>query len=240
MPKLIEPGNSQRPRSNRLNGEMMMVEKLLKSLEDVADPAHTALIIIDPQHDFCSERGALAQRFGLDMTDIQAAVPRLNSFIEECRNSGILVVWIREVFSDDKMHSNQKALWGGGKDIWLIPEGGKGTDWYEKMTPPKPGEPIITKWQYDGFEDTDLHLLLQGRGIKTLLMTGFTTNVCVETTARHGYIKGYYIVLVSDCAAAPTRSEHEAGVFNIKTYFGHVTTSDYLAGIWNEAPAKVA
>ena len=217
-----------------------MNQQLLKTLEEVADPAHSALIIIDPQHDFCSERGAMAQRFGFDMKQIREAVPRLNALIEKCRERGILVVWIREVFSDAKMHANQKALWGAGKDIWLIPEGGKGTDWYEGMIPQREGEPVITKWQYDGFEDTELHLLLQSRGIKSLLMTGFTTNVCVETTARHGYIKGYHIVLVADCAGAPTPAEHESGVFNIKTYFGQVTTSDELARTWAEPVSKVA
>lgn len=212
-----------------------MKEKLLKSLRDVADPTHSALIIIDPQHDFCSERGAMAQRFGFDMKEIKAAVPRLNALIETCRQRGILVVWVREVFADAKMHPNQKALWGGGKDIWLIAEGGKGIEWYDGMIAPQADEPVITKWQYDGFEDTELHLLLQSRGIKTLLMTGFTTNVCVETTARHGYIKGYYVVLVSDCTGAPTREEYESGVFNIKTYFGQVATSAELANIWTGA-----
>lgn len=209
-----------------------MADKLLKSIREMADPAHSALIIIDPQHDFCSERGAMAQRFGFDMKEIREAVPRLNAFIETCRKAGVLVVWVREVFSDNKMRPNQKALWGGGDDIWLIREGGKGVDWYEGMIAPKPGEPVITKWQYDGFEDTDLHLLLQSRGIKTLLMTGFTTNVCVETTARHGYIKGYYVVLVSDCTGAPTHAEYESGVFNIKTYFGQVAPSEELAKLW--------
>lgn len=210
-----------------------MNKQLLRSLEEVVDPAHTALIIVDPQHDFCSERGAMAQRFGFDMKDIQAAVPRLNALIDGCRERGVTVVWIREVFADSKMRDNQKALWGAGKDIWLITEGGKGIDWYENMTAPLASEPVITKWQYDGFEDTELNLLLQSRGIKTLLMTGFTTNVCVETTARHGYIKGYYIVLVSDCTAAPTRAEYESGVFNIKTYFGHVASSEQLRDIWH-------
>jgi ureidoacrylate peracid hydrolase len=198
----------------------------------VADPAHSALIIIDPQHDFCSERGAMAQRFGFDMKEIKEAVPRLNAFIETCRKAGVMVVWVREIFSDDKMRPNQKALWGGGDDIWLIREGGKGVDWYEGMIEPKHGEPVITKWQYDAFEDTDLHLLLQSRGIKTLLMTGFTTNVCVETTARHGYIKGYYVVLVSDCTGAPTPAEYESGVFNIKTYFGQAASSEELKNVW--------
>lgn len=209
-----------------------MEQKLLNTLPEIAEPRHSALIIVDPQHDFCSERGAMAQRFGFDMKDIKAAVPRLNELIETCREQGVLVVWIREIFSDAKMHANQKALWGGGDDIWLIREDGHGIDWYEGMTAPKAGEPVITKWQYDGFEDTELHLLLQSRGIKTLLMTGFTTNVCVETTARHGYIKGYYIVLVSDCTGAPTRAEYESGVFNIKTYFGQVATSAELAALW--------
>lgn len=209
-----------------------MSPKLLKSIEEVADPAHSALIIIDPQQDFCSEKGAMAQRFGLDMKEIKEAVPRLNSFIKDCREAGVLVVWVREIFSDDKMHLNQKALWGSGDDIWLIREDGKGIDWYDGMIKPEPGERVITKWQYDAFEDTDLHLLLQGRGIKTLLMTGFTTNVCVETTARHGYIKGYHIVLVSDCTGAPTHAEYESGLFNIKTYFGHAATSDELVQKW--------
>ena len=212
-----------------------MKQKLLKSLHEIADPGHSALIIVDPQHDFCSERGAMAQRFGFDMKDIKAAVPRLNALIEKCREKGILVVWIKEIFSDAKMHANQKALWGGGDDIWLIREGGKGIEWYEGMIAPKADEPVITKWQYDGFEDTELHLLLQSRGIKTLLMTGFTTNVCVETTARHGYIKGYYVVLVSDCTGAPTQAEYESGVFNIKTYFGHAATSAELGELWAEA-----
>ena len=211
-----------------------MAEKLLKSIEEIADPAHAALIIIDPQHDFCSERGAMAQRFGFDMKEIQAAVPRLNDFIETCRKAGVLVVWVREIFSDNKMRPNQKALWGGGDDIWLIREGGRGIDWYDGMIEPKPDEPVITKWQYDAFEDTDLQLLLQSRGIKTLLMTGFTTNVCVETTARHGYIKGYYVVLVSDCTGAPTHAEYESGVFNIKTYFGQVATSSDLEKVWKK------
>lgn len=217
-----------------------MKPELLKSIKQVADPSHSALIIIDPQHDFCSERGAMAQRFGLDMKDIKAAVPPLNAFIETCRKQGVLIVWVREIFADSKMHPNQKALWGGGDDIWLIREDGNGIDWYEGMVKPLPGERVVTKWQYDAFEDTDLDLLLKSRGIKTLLMTGFTTNVCVETTARHGYIKGYHIVLVSDCTGAPTRAEYESGLFNIKTYFGHAATSAELGEQWSSTKPLAA
>jgi nicotinamidase-related amidase len=216
-----------------------MAGKLYSSLSEVVDPGHSALVIIDAQHDFCSERGAMAQRFGFDMKEIREAVPRLNELIRACRERGVPVVWVREIFADRKMHPNQKALWGAGEDIWLIREDGPGIDWYEGMIEPLADEPVITKWQYDAFADTDFHLLLQSRGIETLIMTGFTTNVCVETTARHGYINGYYIVLAEDCAGAPTPAEHESGVFNIKTYFGHVATGEELVGIWDRERAAV-
>jgi ureidoacrylate peracid hydrolase len=75
-----------------------MGTELLKSLNQVTTPSHSALIIVDPQHDFCSERGAMAQRFSFDMKEIKEAVPRLNSFIETCRNNGVLIVWVREIF----------------------------------------------------------------------------------------------------------------------------------------------
>jgi ureidoacrylate peracid hydrolase len=206
--------------------------KIMKELKEIVDPQHTALIIIDPQHDFCSEEGGMAKVLGLDMSRIQAAVPKLNKFIEECRKAGVFVVWVNEIFADSKMLPNQKAIWGGGDDIWLIKENGPGVEWYKDMVPPQEDEPLITKWQYDAFEDTALHLLLQSKGIETLLLTGFTSNVCVETTARHGYLKGYYIVAVSDCTDAPSKAEYESSMFNIKTYFGKACTSEEIASLW--------
>lgn len=204
-------------------------------LDQLAHKERAALVVIDPQHDFCSERGALARRFGFDMKAIQAAVPRLNRLIEEARAAGVRVVWVREIFADRKMRANQKALWGSGEDIWLIREDSPGIEWYEGMVKPLEDEPVVTKWQYDAFEDTDLQLLLESWCIETVLMTGFTTNVCVETTARHAYIRGYHVLLVTDCCNAPTAAEHEGGVFNIGTYFGQLTTSEDLFGVWTRA-----
>ena len=105
-------------------------------------------------------------------------------------------------------------------------------EWYNEMIPPKNSEPIVRKWHYDAFEDTELDLLLKTNGIKTLLMTGFISNVCVETTARHGFIKGYYIVAVSDCTDAPTKQEYESAMYNIRIYFGKVATSREITALW--------
>ena len=101
--------------------------EVLRELKEIVNPAHTALIIIDPQCDFCSSQGFLAKR-GLDMSRIQSAVPRLNNFIEQCRKTAVLVVWVKEVFAENKMLPNLKAIHGGADD-WIIKEGGPGVEW---------------------------------------------------------------------------------------------------------------
>ena len=210
-----------------------MVE-VLRKLKDIVKPAHTALIIVDAQNDFCSIQGLMAKQ-KLNVARVQPAVDRLNYFVKECRKVGVLVVWIKEVFGKGKVLPNLISHYGDEKTVGenrCVKEGGKGAELYSKIIPPEKGEPIVIKWLYDGFEDTDLHLTLQSAGINTLLVAGFITNCCVETTARHGFIKGYYILLVSDCTDTYTQEEYDATLHNIRTYFGKVATSDEIATLW--------
>jgi len=99
------------------------------------------------------------------------------------------------------------------------------------VTRPLENEPVITKYHYDSFGDTDLDLLLRGRGIKTILFTGFLTNVCVETAVRHAYVKGYYNIVVTDCTDTGTQSEYDAGIYNIGTYFGKAASSEDIMAL---------
>ena len=68
---------------------------------------------------------------------------------------------------------------------------------------PEPGEPVIDKPGKGAFFATDLHAILQHRGIKQLVVTGVTTEVCVNTTVREANDRGYDC-LVSRIASAPT------------------------------------
>ncbi len=211
---------------------MKRSEKVLRTLAEQVEPKRTALIVIDPQKDFCAIDGACARILGKDVSRIQGAVKRLNAFIQQARQVGLPVIWVREITANDKLRPNQKARHGERDGIVLAREGGDGINWYSEVIQPLPTERIVTKWHYDAFEDTDLDLLLSSKGITTLLFTGFVANVCVETSARHGYMKGYYIVLVSDCTESYTQQEYESTVFNIKNYFGKVVTSSELIKTW--------
>jgi ureidoacrylate peracid hydrolase len=214
---------------------------LLRTLSAQVDPAHTAIVVIDVQRDFCSSDGAMGRVLGLDMSEIQAAVTPLNDLVETARQRSMSVVWVREVFSPGRMLANQQVINGSGDDIILIRDGTDGVEWYEGLTPPLAGEPVFTKWNYDAFENTDLDLWLRARDIRALIFVGFTTNVCVETSARHAYIKGYYVLVAEDCTGAPSRAEHDAALVNIGKYFGRVETSSAIKAAWEStAPVKAS
>ncbi len=207
--------------------------EVLKDLKQLVEPGRTALLVVDPQVVFCSAEAEFVRRQGIDTSRVEETVPRLNRFIRACREAGLMVVYTRQVLTEATMLPSLRpyALDEQGR-IWFCRENTRDVDWYEKVEPPRDGEPVITKHSFDAFQDTDLQLLLQNRGIRTLLLTGFTSNVCVESTARHGFFNGYYIVLVADCVNAYNRAEHESTLFNIGKYFGKVVPSGEVLAAW--------
>ena len=205
---------------------------MLTTVSEQVQPGNCAVLVIDPQKDFCADDGVMGRIFGLDLRAVQAAVPRLNRLIDAARAASVPVVWVREVFSPDRMRDNHRLIHGDAESLQLIREGTDGVDWFEGINGPQPSEPVITKWNYDAFEQPRLRRWLRERGVQTVVLGGFTTNVCVETTARHAYLLGYYVVTASDCTGAPDPGEHEAALRNLGSYFGSVATSDEIIGTW--------
>ncbi|MFT3872649.1 MAG: cysteine hydrolase [Nocardioides sp.] len=68
---------------------------------------------------------------------------------------------------------------------------------------------IECKRGLDTFASTNLDFMLRSKGIKTLVLGGFLTNCCVESTMRSGYENGYQVIALSDCVAATSPDEHE-------------------------------
>src|SRR5258708_20245815 len=77
---------------------------------------------------------------------------------------------------------------------------------------PLPGEPVIDKPGKGSFYATNFDLILHTPGIRNLVLTAITTNVCVHTTMRDANDRGYECLILSDCTAATDHGNHLAAL----------------------------
>lgn len=213
------------------------VRPLATLREKVLGP-HTAVVVIDVQNDFCADDGTMAKE-GFDVSEAKAMAARLPPFLATARSVGALVVFVRNVYSSEQNHYLS--------DVWLEQaaraRAGSYTlhpvcadrswegDYYAEVRP-EPDDARVVKHRFNAFLNTDLDTILRARGIRTLVMTGVATNVCVESTARDGFMRDYYVVFASDGTAAYAREDHEATLRNIERFFGEVATLADIEAVW--------
>src|SRR5690348_16669931 len=182
------------------------------------DPAHSAIVVVDMQNDFGSEGGLFAGG-GIDISGIQAVVPRIAEVLIAARQANFLIIYLKMGFRPDLSDT-------GGPDSpnWLkhaqlrpigepvaAPNGTHGRilirdTWNTDIVPqlaPEAGDVVLYKNRFSGFYETDLDQILKTRSIKTLIFTGCTTSICVESTIRDAMFRDYVCLLLADCAAEP-------------------------------------
>jgi ureidoacrylate peracid hydrolase len=209
------------------------------------DNAKTAVIVVDMQNDFCS-RGGMLDRGGVDISLVQRAVTPTRKVLLAARKTEIKVVYLKMGFrpdladlGDDNSPNRVRHLHFGVGQRCLTPDGKEGrflirdtwnTDVIDELRPDAK-DVVLYKHRFSGFYQTDLDGVLHKLGVKTLIFTGCTTSVCVDSTIRDAMFRDYRCVLLSDCTGEPiggdfARSNHDASLLTIQTVFGWVTGSD--------------
>src|SRR5438874_5473942 len=210
---------------------------MLRTLAEKVRPEHCAILIVDVQNDFCAEGGAI-DREGGDLSQLKPMVRRLARLIEAARAAKVRCIWMRNVYntgsnwylSEVWLEHAQRRRQGAYISIPVFEPDAWNGDFYEIWSLPE--EPIVTKHRYGAFESSDLDLVLRSQGIRTVIMTGVATNVCVETTARQAFLRDYYVVFTSDCTATYDQADHEATLRNIDAYFGEVISAEEIQACW--------
>jgi ureidoacrylate peracid hydrolase len=166
---------------------------------------------------------------------------RLPDFIAAARRASVLLVFVRNVYSTDRnlylsdcwLEQAARRQAGGYTRFPVCAEGSWEGDFYGGVRP-QPDDPIVTKHRYNAFHDSDLDTILRANAIRTVVMTGVATDVCVGTTAREAFMRDYYAVVVADGTATFSPEDHAATLRNFDRYFGEVSTIAEISAIWRD------
>lgn len=171
-----------------------------------ADLNQLALVIIDMQRDFL-EPGGFGDALGNDVMRLQAIVPTLKRLLAVFREMQLPVIHTLECHQPDLSDCPPSKLNRGNGDLKIGDTGPMGRililgEPGNAIIPelaPLPNEVVITKPGKGAFYNTPLQSILQEKGITHLLISGVTTEVCVQTTMREANDRGYECLMVEDC-----------------------------------------
>lgn len=212
---------------------------VLTSLDELVDPSRAALVLVDMQKDFIDPDGEFA-RLGVDLSMYQPMRPRLVSLLAAAREAGVFVVHIQmttlsgrvsdspaQIRFNLRMHERARAE---GPPLRYTELGARGHQFVAEFKP-RSGEVVVPKWRSSGFWGTNLDMILRSNGIEALVITGCTTEGCVESTARDAAFNDYYVVIAEDCVASDDRSQHEASLLLMRHRF-ELAQSQAIYDVW--------
>jgi len=195
------------------------------------DPAKTALVLIEYQNEFTSEGGVLhgAVSAVMDKTGMLAHTVAL---VEAARAAGVTIMHAPITFAPGygELSRHPYGILKGVVDGNAFVKGTWGAAIVDDLTPAEGDIIIEGKRGLDTFASTNLDFILRSKGIETVIIGGFLTNCCVESTMRSAYENGYRVITLTDCTAATSAEEHDNAIAYDFPMFSLPMESSAVAG----------
>ena len=174
------------------------------------DPKTTAVLLIEFQNEFTSKGGVLheAVRPVMDETKMLANTVK---FVDAARKKGVAILHAPIMFAEGygEITRHPYGILKGVVDGKAFIKGSWGAAFVDDLKPHAGDIVIEGKRGLDTFASTNLDFILRSKGIKTLVIGGFLTNCCVESTMRTAYEHGFDVITLTDCVAATSPEEHK-------------------------------
>jgi ureidoacrylate peracid hydrolase len=195
------------------------------------DPATTAVVLIEYQNDFTTEGGILhgAVEAVMDKTNMLENTKRV---VDAARAAGVTVMHAPITFAKGygELSAHPYGILKGVVDGQCFVKDSWGAAMVDELSPQEGDIVIEGKRGLDTFASTNLDFILRSKGITTIVLGGFLTNCCVESTMRTGYEHGYQVVTLTDCMAATSSEEHDNAIAYDFPMFSKPTTSQDFIG----------
>lgn len=201
-------------------------------LEEKILPSDTAILVIDPQVDFVAPHGKLAAQYGKKMEQITPLLPRLKEFVDRAVAKGLRTYFTKQVYDRTTLNDLQREQYDRDGKLVLCEKGTEGAEFYG-ITEPDPSL-VFIKNNWNVFSNPELLKTLLSHNVKTLVLTGFEGQYCVEVAARNAFDLGFKIVLAEDLIGTNAKYLHEQETFFgiVRRTMGEVVTSRQLLELW--------
>jgi nicotinamidase-related amidase len=210
----------------------VLIDSGLASAEDIPAGERVrapALLVVDMQNDFV-RAGA-----PLEVADARATVPAIRRLIDAFRDRNLPVVFTRFFAKETpglmwlwspQCRPQTRSCWRGHQRSYADTDGLLDCAAVIDELAPLPGELVIDKYGYGAFHGTDLDRRLGALGVRSLIVTGTVTQICVEETAREAFHHGYSTTIVDDAVSSYAPDLHAATLKNFAMKFGWVTDTE--------------
>ncbi len=206
------------------------------------DPKSTALVLIEFQNDFTSEGGTLHGA----VADVMAAtntVGNAKTALEAARDAGAAVIHSPISFAPGyyEISAHPYGILAGVVSSNSFVKGTWGCEIVGDVAPGD-GEIVLEgKRGLDAFGSTNLDFILRSKGIKTVVLAGFLTNCCVESTMRSAYEKGFEVYTLTDAVGATSLEEHANAIkYDYPMFSKPITTDEFVAALSGDVTADAS
>jgi nicotinamidase-related amidase len=205
------------------------MEQVRAPLGYLVAPERTAVLVIDVQPMFTARPL---------VPPLDEVLPRLRRFLDGARAAGVQRVFIRQVIPEGRWTEVWEHQHSDRIKEALAPDSPHSS--FDPRFEPEADDLVVVKERYSAFVNTDLAQLLNERGIRTAVVVGLTTDICVSSTVRDAFHHEFHTVTLADCTAERTQERYEAGLAALAACFGRVCNSDEVLSIWQAQPEPAA
>lgn len=197
------------------------------------NPATTALVLIEFQNEFTSPGGVLHDAVA-EVMDFTGMLDNTTALVDKAREAGVTIMHAPITFAPGygELTRHPYGILKGVVDGNAFVKGTWGAAIVDDLTPVAGDILIEGKRGLDTFASTNLDFILRSKGIDTIILAGFLTNCCVESTMRSGYENGYRVITLTDCTAATSTAEQENAIaFDYPMFSEPVASAEVAAAL---------